>query len=375
MQTQGTILVLEDDLNLMEGIRDILQLQHYQVLTASNGEQGLRVLKTCELPPDLILSDIMMPVMDGYQFLEEIRREQRLMMVPFIFLTAKGEKSDVRTGKLLGADDYLVKPFEAEDLIAGVSAKLRRHRELNQVQAEQVSDIKRRILTILHHEFRTPLTYVIAYSDLLNREFSELSREELQSFLGGLASGADRLRRLVENLILLVELETGEAESTFNWRKRPLDHNQLAKVFEDAILELQSFAESRHIQLVLDSPADNLPTITADPEYLKGAVARLIENGIKFNNKPDAFVRVRTEIDANYMWVLVEDNGRGIPQAELNTIFDVFHQVKREVYEDQGAGAGLPIVRRIVDLHKGCIDVKSKVGEGSQFMVGIPRSA
>lgn len=375
MANQTTILILEDDLNLMEGIRDILQLQGYEILAASNGEEGLNVLKNRDPLPNLIVSDIMMPVMDGYQFLEAVRRDQRLMMIPFIFLTAKGEKADVRAGKLLGADDYIVKPFEAEDLIAGISAKLRRQQELNQHQASEISDIKRRILTILHHEFRTPLTYVIAYSDLLNQEVDGLSRDDLQSFLGGLASGADRLRRLVENLIFLVELETGEADSTYKWRRRRLLHGDIEAILMGALADMKGYAETRSVRLEMEPLPDALPSIVCDAEYLRGALVRLVENGIKFNDKQDGVVRVAAAADERYVWISVLDNGRGIPKSQQESIFEVFHQVDRHIHEDQGAGAGLPIVKRIVELHGGCVQVESCPGEGSQFLVGLPLDA
>jgi CheY-like chemotaxis protein len=158
----------------------------------------------------------MMPEMNGYEFFEAVRLDKNWTAIPFMFLTAKGEKSDIRAGMSIGADDYVTKPFAAEELIDAVEARLRRHKELQVLRDTQVNDVKRNIMTILNHEFRTPLTYVVAYADMLNRDAETLSYGDIKMFLQGVNAGADRLRRLIENFILLVELETGESERTYN---------------------------------------------------------------------------------------------------------------------------------------------------------------
>ncbi|MEO1646408.1 MAG: response regulator, partial [Chloroflexota bacterium] len=121
------VLVVEDDLHLLNGIRDILELDDYHVLTAMNGQEALTVLRSDPYnPPDVIVSDVMMPKMNGFKFLEEVRNEKLWLNVPFIFLTAKGEQTDRHKGSMLGADRYLTKPFDAPDLQVAVSATLKR---------------------------------------------------------------------------------------------------------------------------------------------------------------------------------------------------------------------------------------------------------
>ncbi len=202
----------------MEGIRDILELNGYDVLTATNGSVGLEVLESQAQPPDLIVSDIMMPRMDGYAFFNAVRAQESWIAIPFIFLTAKGERDDIFRGKSMGAEDYVVKPFDADELLVAVDSRLKRQRQLNQQRDHEVSSIKRNILNILNHEFRTPLTYVVAYADMLHRDADDLGVSDMRAFLRGINAGANRIRRLVENFILLVELETGEAQKTYTWR-------------------------------------------------------------------------------------------------------------------------------------------------------------
>jgi signal transduction histidine kinase len=366
---KARILVLEDDEGLLMGVRDMLQIEGHAVQTATNGQEGLEIMRYGEFPPDLIISDIMMPVMNGYQFLEAVREVEHWATIPFIFLTAKGEKQDVHAGKLMGADDYVIKPFEARDLVVAVQSKLRRQREINHAQNALIADVKQRILSILHHEFRTPLTYVVAYSDLLNREFETLNIDEMREFLKGVSSGAERLRRLVENFILLVELETGEAEQTYRWRRRQFDDYEV--VLAQAIAQAQPFADERKVQLRL-LPVPSLPPVVGDAEYLKAAITRLIDNAIKFSDKPEAAVEISAFLREDEVCFCVADEGRGIPTRELETIFEMFYQIDRQTHEDQGAGAGLPIIKRIAQLHRGHVEVWSEYGRGSAFTLCLP---
>jgi two-component system sensor histidine kinase/response regulator len=369
MNNKTTILVVEDDMHLMEGIRDILEINGYQVLTATNGVLGLEVLHDQVTPPDLIVSDIMMPRMNGYDFFDAVRAVDTWVRIPFIFLTAKGEREDIHKGKSLGADDYVVKPFDADDLLVAVEAKLKRYGQLHDVQHKEVSEIKHNILTILNHELRTPLTYVVAYADMLHRDADDLSIDDMRSFLRGINAGASRLRRMVENFILLVELETSEAQATFNWRSRSLSNynallHTIAAKYED-------IAQEHQVTLEVDVEND-LPPIRGDSEYLNAALECLVDNAVKFSDKAGSTVKIRAFLQDDQVCLSIADQGRGIPEDELKNIFESFYQINREKYEDQGAGAGLAIVDGILRLHGGNISIDSKTGEGSTFTLHLP---
>lgn len=365
-----TILLVEDDVHLMEGIREILELDNtYQVVTANNGLDGLELLNNLAVPPDLIVSDIMMPKMDGYQFFEAVRAKPAWLTIPFIFLTAKGEKADIRLGKSLGADDYVTKPFSAEDLLVAVESKLKSMERIRSAFSGQISDMKRRILTILNHEFRTPLTYVVAYADMLSRDVDKMELDELREYLKGVNSGADRLRRLVENFIFLVELETGEVASTFTWRKRPIKN--FDKIVSLASRPEQSVLESMNQTLKVDISPNHHP-ILGDEEYLGIALARLIDNASKFSEKGATIELLLYGDTQGQMTFAVRDYGRGIPTEELDRIFEPFYQINRQKYEDQGAGSGLAIVQGVANVHEAEIEVDSSVGEGSTFYLHFP---
>ncbi len=369
MSRKPMILVVEDDLHLMEGIRDILEINGYDVLTATNGVAGLDVLREQRRPPDLIVSDIMMPRMDGYDFFNEVRRHESWIAIPFIFLTAMGERDDIKRGKSMGAEDYVVKPFDADELLVAVSAKLKRRKQLDALWEDEISDIKRKIMTIINHELRTPLTYVVAYADMLHRDADELSIDDMRAFLRGLNTGANRLRRMVENFILLVEMQTGEAAQTFAWRSENLG-NYLA-LLRTVAAQHEDYADEREvvIETLVD---DDLPPVRADIEYLSAALDCLVDNAIKFTDEPGSAVTLRAYCDQDHICLAVADHGRGIPEGELENIFKPFYQINREKFEDQGAGAGLAIVDAVTRLHGGSISLESASGVGSTFTLHLP---
>ncbi|MGH2521487.1 MAG: hybrid sensor histidine kinase/response regulator, partial [Anaerolineales bacterium] len=290
---EAHILIVEDDAALLEGLRDILELAGFQVTVARNGIEGLAALD--KITPDLIISDIMMPYMDGYQFYAQARARPALLNVPFIFLTAKGEKADVRQGKMLGADDYLIKPFDEEDLLVAIRAKLKRQAQLKTAHQREIADLKRSILTTLNHEFRTPLTYITTYSDILNETGPELSPEEFKDFMHGIQLGSERLLRLVEDFILLVELQTGEAQQAYERRREVIP--DLPALLHKVLAEHTARATTRNVRLVAEIPGA-LPGILGDREFLSSAVSRLVDNGIKFSKREGGQVTLNAEAGA-----------------------------------------------------------------------------
>jgi signal transduction histidine kinase len=367
---KAKVLVVEDDIHLLEGIRDILELDGYDVLAAENGVSGIETLRTQNFPPDLIVSDIMMPKMDGIQFFKEVRKEDRWLGIPFIFLTAKGERQDVHKGMKLGVDDYVIKPYDPADLLVKIESRLERHRSLARMHNSGMSTLKKQILTMLNHEFRTPLTFVVAYTDLLTNPGDEkLSDEDLALYLRGISSGADRLRNLIENFIMLVELETESALKTFEWRKGPIGG---ARVILEAAIDRVKELKVRKQTVMLELP-EKLPYFVGDQEYLTVALSHLISNASKFSVE-GAVIEAGASSSGDEVTIWVRDHGRGIPADEIDRIWDSFYQVDRQTYEDQGSGSGLAIVDGIVRLHDGRRAVESEVDKGSTFKLIFPVS-
>ncbi len=268
----------------------------------------------------------------------------------------------------LGVDDYVIKPYDPSDLLVKIESRLERHRELNRVHNSGMATLKRQILTMLNHEFRTPLTFVVAYADMLNNPGEqELSKEEMISYISGITAGADRLRNLIENFILLVELETDSAKQTYDWRKGPIASVQgIFKEAQERVKEL----EARNHVVTVDIPVE-IQIFTGDVDYLTSAIALLLNNACKFSD-PGSAIEMGATAEGKEVSLWVKDHGRGIPENEQDHVWESFYQIDRALNEDQGAGAGLAIVKAIASLHGGRVALESKPGAGSTFKLILP---
>lgn len=364
---QYHILVVEDDNSLRRIVREFLELSNYQVYAARNGREGLEILEW--LRADLIVSDIMMPVMDGYEFYQQVRTRPDWLNIPFIFLSAKGDKLDVLEGKKLGVDDYVVKPFDSDELLVTVASKLAIAERWQRVQELELKGIKRRILNTLHHEFRTPLTYISAYTELLVDSGGQLNEKDFHEFCQAILAGSNRLRELVEDLLLLAELESGEIREAFESRRSMV--RDLSLEIHELIRSFEPAAGKKGLSIQYKSQSQ-LPPIVADTELLTNAIRRLVDNAIKFSPKGADQVEVMLGATDNHLQLSVHDHGIGIRPEEIGELFKVLHQIERDKMEQQGSGSGLAIAKAIVTLHGGDITVESEPGQGSVFTILLP---
>ncbi len=269
----------------------------------------------------------------------------------------------------MGVDEYITKPFDEEDLLIAVRAKLSRWGDIRRQRDEEIADTKLKILLALSHEFRTPLAYILNYTEMLEMDSGALSPEEFRQFMQGIRKGATRLNRLVEDFITLVELETGEAYNAYRLRRHQItDTSAWLRVVGRGFT---SAAERQGLKLIVDVP-DRLPPVVADETYLGNAIGRLIDNAIKFSKLDSKWVRLKAKADTAMLQVIVEDQGIGIPENEIGSLFSVFHQVDRAKQEQQGTGSGLAICKGLVSLHGGRVSAKSEIGVGSVFTIELP---
>lgn len=364
------ILVVEDDESLRTGIVDLLEYADYEVTAARDGAAALEKLEQMVKLPNLIVSDIRMPRLDGYELLDAVRARPQWVAIPFIFLSAKGDKQDVRRGKLRGADDYISKPFEFEDLLVAIESSLSRHRQLNEVQEAHLDTIKRSILHIINHEFRTPLMYIVSYADLL-ADIPEFQHSaDLRAYIQAILLGSERLSRLVENFLTLAEMESGMAQKIYERRHGPI--TAFGDMVQATVNDLKQWAEERQqdIRVTLVEP---LPTLDGDPTYLKIALREILHNAVRFSPEGSAItLTAHYDREKDVIDVEVCDNGPGIPPEEHERLFDTFYQVNRADKEQGGAGAGLAIARHVAGLHGGWLTVNSEPGDGSCFNLYLP---
>jgi two-component system, sensor histidine kinase and response regulator len=374
MEKYATLLVVEDEPDLLLGIKDTLKLENYAVLTAANGKEALDLMNSLgdkELP-DLILSDIMMPKMDGMTFLREVRKKRKWTSIPFMFLTAKSAKVDVRSAMRMGVQDYIVKPFETEDLLLSIAAQVKRTQTLEELYGEfykeEITDVKEGILAVLSHEFRTPLTLIVAYSEMLKgNQVNQMSEDELLFFLKEVNSGADRLRHLVENFILLMEMQAGESKGIYDLRKQPVTN--MAEIIQQVHDKVIVLPEVTHA-CTLTMP-NSLPAITGHADYLVVMYRELLLNAIKFS-EPTTLVKTEVEVIGDKLHIRVIDQGRGIPEEEFEKIWELFYQVNRDFFQNPGSGSGLTIAKGLTELHGGHIALESEEGQGSCFTLILP---
>jgi len=365
--TWETILVVDDEQGMCDVICSILEEEGYRVLQADDGETALAILE--KERPSLILSDVTMPGMDGFALYAWVHATSQWFQIPFIFITARDQMIDVRHGMELGADDYLIKPFEPEALVAAVKVRLARAAATEAAIYRGTQNLRDTILRTLSHELRTPLTLLMGYGELLETSAQRLNDGGFFGLLQGLRTGSERLLHLVESFLLLSKLESGALQGPGEaLQKQTFQPDTLVA---NVVQDFQSRAAARQVFLTLHRGAAGA-CITADPQCFMEIVRHLVDNAIKFSKTKGGDIVLSTRTDHAH-WVLdVADQGVGIRPDALGYTFQAFRQVDREKMEQQGAGLGLAIVRGLVQLHGGQVDVESELGRGSTFTVWLP---
>lgn len=361
------ILVVEDHDLLLLAIQDILEVEGYKVVTATDGLDALEKMQ--DFTPDLIVADISMPRMDGYTFFEEVHSIPEWIPIPFIFLTARAEREDRLKGKSMGAEDYIVKPFDPQELVVVVNSRIGRAQEIREVTESEFEDLKQQIITLLSHELRTPLTSVYGYTELALEEAASLPPGDFQNFLEGIKKGTDRLTQLVEDLLMVVRMDTGELEQEFELLGSV--QSDIDEIVERAAQIKKPDARAKGLTLETDIKTD-LPAALIHEYFLIDAVQRLIDNAIKFTREAGKTIRVAAYAEDGYVKIAVEDQGIGISEDQIALLFERFRQINREKLEQQGTGMGLVIAESLVDCMNGTISVESTLGEGSTFAIELP---
>jgi signal transduction histidine kinase len=358
------ILLVDDEPAVLESISDFLIYHDYVVTPVASGSQALQTMK--EQAPDLIISDIIMPDMDGYAFYEAVRRNQDWATIPFIFLTACGHQTEVRRGLVLGVDDYLAKPFEPEELLEVIQVRLKRMQQIRQAAFSEVERVKNRLLNVFSHELRTPLTYIYGYVGFLEEQAETFDDDYFNMAVDGLQKGAERLTRLVEDLMLLVRVDSGVAATEIERRHLVVN---LSQIMDPLLEQLLSKAEAAQTTLHTEYP-ESFP-LDCVPIYIEEALARLGDNAIKFN-KSGGNVWIRVQPQGEEILFSVRDDGVGIAAANLDSVFVRFEQIDRETTEQQGLGLGLTISRALVEAHHGKMWIESTPGQGTIVSFSIP---
>ncbi len=356
------ILVIEDEVGLLEEVVEWLQFEDYEVYGATGGAEGIRLAQ--KHLPDLIVSDVMMPGVDGFRVLAELRTQPATALTPFIFLSALAERHDIRRGMNLGADDYVTKPFTREELLGAIRTRLTKDAAGKRRAASALEELRLGVSTALPHELRTPLVGIIGFGELMAMDPGSFTGDEIAHMANSIVASGERLMHLIDNYLLYVQLELAQEAAP-----SPDDLSCAGEVVERAGRQV-SRQQDREGDLRLEL-ADTVVPIAEDG--LEKVVRELVDNAFRFS-PPGAPVEVRSRCEGGE-WVLsVQDHGRGIAPEELQRI-DAFVQFQRKTYEQQGAGLGLIIARRLVERHGGALTIHSEPGAGTSVTVRLPRAA
>lgn len=356
------ILVAEDTRTILYSIAKLLEFEGFQVITAEDGQAAIDLLKTNK--PDLIIADIMMPNVDGYGLYRHVHADARLKQIPFIFLTAKATKNDVRLGKEMGADDYLVKPFDPKDLVAAVRGKLHRMEELRTQKETEMEDLSEHIFSYLTHKLRVPLSNMRAILNDLRDPARNYAQDDLQSIYNQLDQNTQDMDSLLEKFSLLTRLENFMDEDTF------MDGAVVVSISEI----VQQLKQNWFPEVEFETD-DQLHTLFArgDGGYLYRVFNELLDNARRNQKHIDDKIFLRVSYSNRNLIFEVEDKGYGIPEKDLPRIFNKFYQCESKSRLTRGTGLGLALVKIILDLHQGEIRVESIVDKGSKFTITLPR--
>jgi signal transduction histidine kinase len=367
----ATILFVEDNEDLRENAALVLGLEGYQVQLARDGREALDFLEN-GLKPDLIVSDIMMPRMDGYQFFEEVRKKPQFKIVPFIFLTARSSRQDISAGRYLGVDDYLVKPFEPKDFLQAVHNKLQKIQDIRDEAARNLEFARQALIQLLSHELRTPLTYVMGGFALLAEELESEktgnNREDVSVSLGLIQSGTNRLNRLAEQMVLYSQLISGFVAQQV---REISEYLELDYLLSDAQSLLSDYARDRRINFRRFCPKGVSMGIYGVKDLLVTALTEVLRNAIQYSHEAGK-VDLSLDQDGEWVTLTVTDRGVGIAEENLETIWQVMIQSDRERTEQQGVGMGLPVAKGIINAHGGTIVLDSVLGEGTTVTIRLP---
>jgi signal transduction histidine kinase len=367
-QNVPTILVVDDTQQNVQVLTQMLRGKQYKVLAAFNGEDAIALLS--RKTPDLILLDVMMPGMDGFETCREIRKEAAYDDIPIIFLSALTDVEAKVKALESGGVDYITKPFQQLEVLARIELHLRLRRlelerQLNVARLEKMNIEKDEVLGIISHDMRNPIGGIIGISNFLRTD-GPSDNQELKDMLTLIETSAERLLLLVNDLLDIALIEANSLQLTFT-------ETDIGAYCHDVIQLHRATAKSKGVRLDLIERVEGI-IAEVDVTKFSQVVGNLVSNAIKFTNEGG---QIRVEIgyaqnDATQLQLQIIDSGIGIPNDLKPRLFEKFGAQRIGTKGEKGTGLGMPLVKRYVDLHHGTITVESMERIGTTFTIRIP---
>lgn len=377
------ILIVDDIGENLQVLGNILSKEGFDTSFALNGKLALSVIE--ETLPDLILLDIAMPVMDGFEVCRILKSSERTREIPIIFLTAKTEVDNMVHGFSLGADDYVTKPFNTLELLARVKAhiELKKSKDTILEQNKELSNLvnqlsksneelnklnasKDKFFSIIAHDLKGPVGNLNSFLNFMTDQSDKISKEEFQKDLILLQSSSKKIKDLLENLLTWSRSQRGDIQ--YN-----PDNFDLQRLIQSNMLLFESSVNNKKISL-LNKVQSGIAGYF-DYEMIKTVFRNLISNAIKYTNTNGSITISSREVDT-FIEITIEDTGTGMNYSMSQNLFriDVKHFSTDGTNGEKGTGLGLILCKEFIDKHGGKIWVESEEGKGSKFKFTIPKS-
>jgi two-component system sensor histidine kinase/response regulator len=358
------ILLVDDRPDNLVALEAVLEPLGHRLVRATSGEDALKHLLAEDF--SVILLDVQMPGMDGFQTAKQIKQRERTRDVPIIFLTAiSREPGHALRGYSTGAVDYIAKPFDPDALRAKVSVFVELHLK-NELLKKQGQELERsneelqQFAYIASHDLREPLRVISGYLALLQEDLGGEMGEDIAMYVRGAMSSAERMQSLIDDLLTYSRVGAGKPEYV------PVDLNA---VVDETLENLGQAIRDAGAELDIGA----LPTIVGDSSQICQLFQNLLSNAIKFQGPTPPRIQIAAQLENSRCIVSVTDNGMGFDPKDSGRVFEIFQRV-HPTSEIAGTGIGLAICKKIVDQHGGRIWVESEPGKGTTFSFSLPVS-
>jgi two-component system, sensor histidine kinase and response regulator len=355
------VLVVDDEKLIRDYIVESLQFAGFETISACNGEEGLKV--ALEQIPDAIVSDLMMPKLDGFGLLDALRSDTKTNTIPVIMMTAVSDPQHVREGMTGGAADYLSKTSSPVDLISAVKTQLAKQAVIQAKMDTNLRLLRKNIIYALPHEFRTPLSLIMGYSNLLLSDYENAKADDILVASESIVKASQRLERLIENYLVYAQVELIAHDADEIKALRNHITKDVSTVIASAAREKsEGYGRSPDLKLELQTRALQI----ADRDLQK-IIQEVVDNAFKFSEAGTP-VKVRSYVSESGYEIVISDQGSGMTQEQIEQM-GAFMQFERTLQEQQGVGLGFSIARRLSELYNGQIQLDSRPGRGTTVTI------
>lgn len=360
------ILVIEDELAVRTNVMKMLRFENFEIIEAENGEIGLKLAEATL--PDLILCDIMMPGLDGYEVRERLCKNPGTAIIPFIFLTAKADRSDVRRGMVSGADDYLTKPFTRSELLEAVSAQLEKRATISSGFQEKLNILLKSITESVPDSLLKPMSQIQDVLQTLNQNYTSLEQSKVVSMTEEAYASSIRLERLIQNFLFYALLEnTAKNPEIVGWLKHYRTTSTKQLIEDLARIVAREYGREKDLSLKLNE--SEVPILAAN---LAKIVEELLNNAFKFS-PPHTPIHIETTVSPDQFDLWITNMGKGLTFEEIENL-RVNVSFEERLHQTDISGLGIALAKRLTELYGGALTLVSLPHQKTTVRVSLPLS-